>query len=78
MKGNHLTEIYTFFNEISKFQIIYTDRLHVAIAGSLMDREVHLYPASYFKSRAIYMSSINNFFEKTHFYENFSLEKGQL
>lgn len=75
--GIHTTPIFDFIDAISKFEIIYTDRLHVSIAGCLMGKEVHLYPGSYFKSRAIYMSSMKEYFKNIYFHEkeNFSLEK---
>jgi exopolysaccharide biosynthesis predicted pyruvyltransferase EpsI len=72
--GNHKTPVYRFFDEISKFETIYTDRLHVAIAASLMNKEVHLYAGSYFKSRAIYLSSIKDFFPNTHFHDEFDFK----
>lgn len=58
-----------FINEIDKYNIIYTDRLHVWIAWILLWKEVHLYWWNYFKINDIYKSSIkpnfkNIFFEK--------------
>jgi len=73
LKGNHLSPIFDFINEISKFKIIYTDRLHVAIGASLLKKEVHLFPNSYFKNKAIYLSSLKPFYENVYFHENFDL-----
>jgi len=73
LKGNHLTPIFDFINEISKYEIIYTDRLHVAIGASLLKKEVHLFPNSYFKNKAIYLSSLKPFYENVYFHENFDL-----
>ncbi|MDD5159198.1 MAG: polysaccharide pyruvyl transferase family protein [Sulfuricurvum sp.] len=68
-KGNHNTPIYSFFDETSQFSIIMTDRLHVAIAASLMGKEVHLYAGSYFKNRAVYLSTLKKYFPNVHFHE---------
>ncbi len=74
-KGNHTTPIYAFIDEISKFNVIYTDRLHVSIVACLMGKEVHLYPGSYFKSRAIYLSSLKEHFENIHFHDDMDFEE---
>lgn len=74
-KGDHNTPIYAFMNEISKFDIIYTDRLHVSIAACLMGKEVHLYPGSYFKSRAIYLSSLKHYFKNIHFHDDMDFKE---
>ena len=70
-KGTHLSSISQFFDEINKFATIYTDRLHVSIAACLLNKEVHFYPGSYFKNRAVYMSSMNDQFENVCFHEKF-------
>lgn len=67
--GNHLTGIHLFFDEISKYAVIHTDRLHVAIATCLLDRELHLYPGSYFKNEAVFKSSIKNYFQNVFFHK---------
>ena len=60
--GTHDKGIAPFFEILSNFQLVKTDRLHVCIAAALMGRQVHLYPGSYFKSRAIYESSLKGNF----------------
>ena len=72
-KGNHLSDALPFFAEINKFSAIYTDRLHVAIAGCLLNKEVHIYPGGYFKNRAVYLSSIKGRFDNVHFHQDFDL-----
>ncbi len=67
--GNHFSDINPFFNEIAKYSVIHTDRLHVAIIACLFEKEVHLYPSSYFKIKAIYLSSIKKNFENVYFHE---------
>jgi len=71
--GNQFSPIFPFFEKISRYNIIYTDRLHVAIAGCLLGLEVHLYPGKYFKNRAIYLSSIKDNYSKVIFHEDFNL-----
>ncbi len=72
-QGNHFSEAGPFFDAINRFAAIYTDRLHVAIAGCLLHKEVHIYPGGYFKNRAVYLSSIKDHFDNVHFHENFDL-----
>lgn len=68
-KGNHCSDVTRFFEEINKVSIVHTDRLHVSIAACLLEKEVHLYPNSYFKNRAVYMSSMKNHFNNVHFHD---------
>lgn len=72
LEGTDNSDIYPFLAAISEYETIYTDRLHIAIAAALMGREVHLYPGSYFKIKAIYESSIKDYFDNVHFHEDFS------
>jgi exopolysaccharide biosynthesis predicted pyruvyltransferase EpsI len=68
-QGNHLTPTGPFFDTIDQYKVIYTDRLHVAIAGCLLKKEVHLYPGGYFKNKAVYRSSMQGIFENITFHE---------
>lgn len=68
-EGDHRTEIGPFFDRIAAFRVIRTDRLHVAIAACLLGRELHFYPGSYFKNRAVFLSSMEGRFEGVHFHE---------
>lgn len=43
-----------------------TDRLHIAIAGALLGREVLLYPNNYYKNQAIYDFSMKERFPNVH------------
>lgn len=70
-KGNHHTPVEGFFKAINRFAVVKTDRLHVAIAACLLGKEVHLYPGAYFKSHAIYRSSIEGRFDRVHFHPDF-------
>lgn len=68
-RGNHLSDSAPFFDAIARYAIVHTDRLHVAIAACLLGRELHLYPGSYFKNKAVYRSSIEARFANVHFHE---------
>ncbi len=68
-QGLHTSNIDEFFQLVGTFENIYTNRLHVAIAGSMLRRNVHLFPNSYFKNKAIFNSSIEPYFPKSHFHD---------
>jgi hypothetical protein len=69
-EGTHLSETEPLFEALSQYETIHTDRLHVAIASCLLDREVHLYAGGYFKNRAVFLSSIQPNFERAWFHES--------
>jgi Polysaccharide pyruvyl transferase len=72
LKGNYLSNMTPFLEGINRFEVIYTDRLHVAIAACLLGgKEVHLYQSSFFKIPAIYMSSMKDVFDNLFFHEDF-------
>jgi exopolysaccharide biosynthesis predicted pyruvyltransferase EpsI len=56
-----------FFKILSAYKTITTDRLHIAIAASLMGKETQLYMGSYFKSKDVYYSSIESNYPNTKF-----------
>ncbi len=68
-QGNHLTPVRPFFEAIDRYREVHTDRLHVAIAGCILKKEVHLYPGSYFKNKAVYLSSMQGVYENIHFHD---------
>lgn len=72
--GNEYSDISEFIRRIAQYRIVLTDRLHVAIAGCLLEREVHLYPGSYFKNRSVYLSSMKNAFSNIYFHEDWSIQ----
>lgn len=65
--GNHFSPIEGFFQRIDRYRVIHTDRLHVAIAACLLGKELHFYSNAYFKNKAVYLSSMKDFFEHVHF-----------
>lgn len=58
LQAKHLQPALPFFQILAPYRKIYTDRMHIAIAGSMLGREVALYPGSYFKSTDVFRSSI--------------------
>jgi exopolysaccharide biosynthesis predicted pyruvyltransferase EpsI len=52
---------YFFLQSISRFSLVRTDRLHVAIGAALLGKKVELYSNSYFKNRAVYEFSLKSF-----------------
>lgn len=49
-----------FLKFINYYSEIHTNRLHIAIAASLLNKKVILYPNSYFKNKAVYQFSLSN------------------
>jgi exopolysaccharide biosynthesis predicted pyruvyltransferase EpsI len=60
LEGNEKSDINLFLNVVDEFEIIKTDRLHVAIWWILLDKKVELYSNNYFKNKSIYRSSLEN------------------
>ena len=57
------------FNYLANYEEINTNRLHVAVAGLLLNKKVNLYPNSYWKNKAIYEYSIKNKYSNIKFIE---------
>lgn len=57
-----------FVSVIAGAKIVVTDRLHVGISSSILEKPILLLPNSYFKNKAVYEFSIKNF-PATHFME---------
>lgn len=55
------------FKYLSNYEIIKTNRLHIAIAGSLLNKKVLLSKNSYYKNEEIYNYSIKNIYKNTIF-----------
>ena len=71
LAGNHLSEVAPFFEALDQYSTIHTDRLHVSIAAALLGKKVHLYPGSYFKNKAVYLSSLKDNFDNVIFHKDF-------
>ena len=48
-------------DHVARYSVVHTDRTHGAVSAAMMGREVHLYANSYFKNRAIFEHSLQNF-----------------
>lgn len=55
------------FKYLSQFEVINTNRLHVAIAGALLGKRVNLYRNSYYKNKAVYDYSLKDIFNNVSF-----------
>ncbi|SMY02845.1 polysaccharide pyruvyl transferase family protein [Brevibacterium aurantiacum] len=59
---------YTFvsplFNIVNNFDVISTDRMHLAIVGAMLGLKVNLVPGNYFKSTDVYRSSLSTNYPK--------------
>ena len=48
-----------FLNLVANANVIYTDRLHVAILGYIFGKKVFLFPNKYWKNKGVYEYSLN-------------------
>ena len=60
---------YEILDNIYKYDIVNTDRLHGSIAGSLLNKKTTLYTNSYYKNKAVFEYSIKNKFKNTNLIE---------
>jgi len=67
LKGSHETVASGFFEQLLPYEIIETDRLHVAIAACLLGKKVKIYPGGYFKNEAVYHSTLKEFYPQCKF-----------
>ena len=65
--GNATHDVQPFFEIVNRFKEIHTDRLHVAIAGSLLQKKVHLYPGNYSKARDVWSASMRDYYPSVQF-----------
>ena len=68
-QGTIDSKVSGFFEYLSRYKVINTDRLHVAIGSSIMNKTVNLQAGSYFKNKAIFKSSIEPYYPNTRFIE---------
>jgi hypothetical protein len=67
-RGDHMSCGRSFIEAVSEYHTIFTDRLHVAIAGCMTGRKVHLTSGNYYKIREVYESSILDTFDNVAFH----------
>lgn len=60
--GDHMSDCEKLLRHVARYSTIETDRLHLCIASALVGCKVKLYAGNYFKIRAIYESSIKQYF----------------
>lgn len=61
--GTYETSLYSakkMLEILNMYDVIYTDRLHVSVAGHLLGKEVHVYNNSYFKCLGVYQQSMSH------------------
>lgn len=73
--GNSFSSVEPFFEIINRFRVIYTDRLHVAIASALLGKTCRLLPGNYRKSELVWESSISETYPNVHLTEWNQLKK---
>lgn len=57
--GDHMTNAEAMFSALREYEVIETDRLHVAIAAIILDRQVVLHCGNYPKIADIYTASLS-------------------
>jgi hypothetical protein len=60
---------YDYFEKASRYKIIHTNRLHFAICGLFLEREVYLYNNIYFKNKSVFEASLSKF-SNIHFVDD--------
>lgn len=58
------------FDFLANYRIVCTNRLHVAIASALINREVYFFPNSYYKNQSVYENSLKNYSNVTFIADN--------
>ena len=66
-KGKFYTPVEGFFHAIGNYEVVRTDRLHVAIAGALLGRNVQFFANRYFKNYSVYCSSMKELYPNVEF-----------
>ena len=56
------------FQYLSKYEVINTNRLHIAIAGCLLGIKVNMYSNNYYKNKAIYDYSLSKYYDRIIFH----------
>lgn len=67
-EGDHMSCGDSFLKEVEKYGTIFTDRLHIAIAGAAVGSKVHLLPGNYFKIREVHEASFKGRFDDVTLY----------
>lgn len=72
--GDAFSSVSPLFQIVNRFERVVSDRLHIAIAGCLLGKDVTLLPGSYPKSQSVYVSSMQGHYPGSRFmeWENFN------
>lgn len=65
--GDELSDPEMLFDHLGRFNEIATDRLHISIASALLGKTTYLLPNSYWKTEAIYRSTLKCYFPNVKF-----------
>ena len=68
--GNDQSNVSEFFDFISEYEEVSTDRLHVSISCAMLNIKCNLYPNAYFKNKEIFKSSLKDRYPKIKFFES--------
>ncbi|MBV1798187.1 polysaccharide pyruvyl transferase family protein [Siccirubricoccus sp. G192] len=71
-RASFLVQAAAFLTQVAQFDRIFTDRLHVAIAGALLGRSVVMFDNDYGKNAAIYRLSLQERFDCVEFFPSVS------
>ncbi|MEP9385692.1 polysaccharide pyruvyl transferase family protein [Mesorhizobium sp. KR9-304] len=55
---------------LARYALVQTDRMHLAILGALLQKQVHLLPNAYFKSEAVFRHSLQERFPQLRFIDD--------
>lgn len=69
-RGNHMSCGDSFLRIIGSYEMVFTDRLHVAIAAAMYKKPIHILGNSYFKVKEVYLSSLKERFQNVFFYND--------
>lgn len=67
--GDAFSSVVPLFQIINRFERVVSDRLHIAIAGCLLGKDVTLLPGVYPKSQSVYSSSMRENYPESRFVE---------
>lgn len=70
-EGRAHTPVKRFLREISRYETIYTNRLHVCIGAALLGRRVHFFPNDYFKNEMVFEASMKPNYPNVIFERNY-------
>lgn len=77
-EGDHMSTGDSFIRILSRHDQIFTDRLHVAIAGCIANCQVRLVPGNYFKIGEVFEASLANIFGQLTIDADFESFKAEL